>query len=106
MTTSPDDPIYSSIPDEEKRLRTIRDNLADRVRMIARCRLTPVHPPLHPTERLWLREGLPCRGMVPLLTDLEWDALVRVLLSVTDEDDTRRIWAEWEKMQLRNARAA
>jgi len=88
-------PLYSKSLKEEMRIWDIREEPGSRVRQIARARVGNPYLPLHPTELLWLREGMR-DNMIPLLARDEWDALVRLLLDSTDEERVKRVRAGWE----------
>ncbi len=92
-------PLYSSNKAEEERIWEIRDNPGDRVRAIARARAGNRSLPLHPTELLWLREGLSRGHMIPMLSPVEWDALVAILMSFLSEKEVAARRAEWESQQ-------
>ena len=93
---SDDGPIYSNDPREERRMIVIRDTPGDRVRMIAQSRVANPALALHPTEWLWLREGMEDR-QIPLLKPVEWDALVRLLMGHVSESDVQKRRHAWER---------
>jgi len=90
-------PLYSYLPAQEVRLWEMRDDPANRVRLIARARVGNSSLPLHATELLWLREGLSRDNQIPFLSTPEWDALARLLLDAMSEQTVLTNWLNWER---------
>jgi len=94
-----DEPLYSANVAEEVRLWAVRNDPGNRVRSIARARLGNQSLPLHPTELVWLREGLQ-GGQIPFMSSIqEWDALVTMLLGLVARERVECVRQAWEKNQ-------
>ncbi len=93
-----DKPLYSAVEKEEVRIWEIRDSPSDRVREIARTRLGNRHLPLHPSEMLWLREGLRANS-IPMLSPAEWDVITFILMTLVSGETVAARRTEWERQQ-------
>jgi len=77
------EPIYSDDPSEEARMLMIRDQPADRTRLIAASRvpLGRQQPRFHDDELQWIHEDFRFNHMLPTLNPQEYSVLIESLVA-------------------------